>query len=79
LPILILKSLILVPGGPRGFKDAVTAGGGIDVNEINPSTMESKIIKNLYFTGELLDIDGDSGGYNLQFAWSTGAVAGMTQ
>ena len=74
-----LKSLELIAGEPRSFKEAVAAAGGVDVNEINPATMESKIIKNLFITGELLDIDGDSGGYNLQFAWSTGAVAGMSQ
>ena len=74
-----LKSLKLSAGEPRSFKEAVTAAGGVDVNEMNPVTMESKIIKNLFITGELLDIDGDSGGYNLQFAWSTGALAGMAQ
>jgi predicted Rossmann fold flavoprotein len=74
-----LKNFILTPGHPRSFKEAVIAAGGVDVNEINPSKMESVIIRNLYITGELLDIDGDSGGYNLQFAWSTGAVAGMAQ
>jgi predicted Rossmann fold flavoprotein len=77
--INLLKNFKLIPGSPRSFKEAVIAAGGIDVNEINPSTMESGIIKNLYITGELLDIDGDSGGYNLQFAWSTGAIAGMSQ
>ena len=74
-----LKSLELTAGEPRSFKEAAAAAGGVDVNEINPATMESKIIKNIFITGELLDIDGDSGGYNLQFAWSTGAVAGMSQ
>lgn len=74
-----LKALRLEPGEPRSFREAVVAAGGVDVDEINPSNMESKIIKNLYITGELLDIDGDSGGYNLQFAWSTGAVAGIAQ
>jgi predicted Rossmann fold flavoprotein len=73
------KNLKLNPGNPRSFKEAVVAAGGVDVDEINPATMESRIIKNLYMTGELLDIDGDSGGYNLQFAWSTGALAGMSQ
>ena len=77
--INIFKNLKLTPGNPRSFKEAVVAAGGVDVNEINPSTMESGVVKNLYITGELLDIDGDSGGYNLQFAWSTGAVAGMSQ
>lgn len=72
----ILKDFRVRPGRPRGFNEAVAAAGGVDVSQISPSTMESKIVKNLYITGELLDIDGDSGGYNLQFAWSTGALAG---
>ena len=50
--------------------------GGINVKEINPSTMESKIIKNMYFVGEVLDLDALTGGYNLQIAWSTGYLAG---
>jgi len=75
----IMKNLVLEPGKPRGFQEAVAAAGGVDVNEIDPATMESKLVRNLYITGELLDIDGDSGGYNLQFAWSTGAVAGKAQ
>lgn len=77
--VKIFKSLSLAPGTPGSFNEAVVAAGGVDVNEINPSTMESRLVKNLYITGELLDIDGDSGGYNLQFAWSTGAIAGMSQ
>ncbi len=74
-----MKSLTLAPGKPRGFNEAVVGAGGIDVDEINPSTMESRIAPGLFLTGELLDVDGDSGGYNLQFAWSTGAVAGLSQ
>jgi predicted Rossmann fold flavoprotein len=74
-----LKYLRLKPGEPRSFDEAVVAAGGVDIDEINPATMESRIVKNIYITGELLDIDGDSGGYNLQFAWSSGAVAGMSQ
>lgn len=74
-----LKALSLEPGKPRGFNEAVVAAGGVDVDEINPSTMESRLVPGLFITGELLDIDGDSGGYNLQFAWSTGAIAGMAQ
>jgi hypothetical protein len=74
-----LKKFAVIPGEPRGFSEAVTAAGGVITDEIDPATMESKIIKNLYLTGELLDIDGDSGGFNLQFAWSTGAIAGMSQ
>lgn len=74
-----LKDFRIIPGKPRSFDEAVAAAGGVSVNEIEPTTMESKIIKNLFITGELLDIDGDSGGFNLQFAWSTGAIAGMAQ
>jgi predicted Rossmann fold flavoprotein len=74
-----LKDFRFTPGKPRGFDEAVAAAGGVSVKEINSATMESKLIKNLYITGELLDIDGDSGGFNLQFAWSTGAIAGMSQ
>ncbi len=74
-----LKDTRIFPGEPRGFDDAVAAAGGVDVVEINPSNMESLKQKNIFITGELLDIDGDSGGFNLQFAWSTGAVAGKAQ
>ncbi|MBP7734968.1 MAG: NAD(P)/FAD-dependent oxidoreductase [Spirochaetes bacterium] len=75
----ILKNLNIEPGKPRGFNEAVVAAGGVDVDEIDPTTMESRLARGLFITGELLDIDGESGGYNLQFAWSTGAVAGMAQ
>jgi predicted Rossmann fold flavoprotein len=74
-----LKAFTLEPGRPRGFNEAVVAAGGVNVDEIDPQTMESRLTPKLYMTGELLDIDGDSGGYNLQFAWSTGAIAGMSQ
>jgi predicted Rossmann fold flavoprotein len=74
-----MKGLRLRPGRPRGFDEAVVAAGGVDVGEVDPFTMESRLHKNLFITGEILDIDGDTGGYNLQFAWSTGAVAGMSQ
>lgn len=74
-----LKDFRIKPGKPRGFDEAVAAAGGVCVDEVNPSTMESRLIQNLFITGELLDIDGDSGGFNLQFAWSTGALAGKAQ
>ena len=77
--VAALKGLKLTPGKPRGFAEAVVAAGGVDVDEVDPTTMESRLAPGLYITGELLDIDGDSGGYNLQFAWSTGALAGMAQ
>ncbi|WP_297813941.1 NAD(P)/FAD-dependent oxidoreductase [uncultured Finegoldia sp.] len=56
---------------------AIISVGGIDVNEIDPSTMESKLVKNLYFCGEIIDVDGFTGGFNLQFAFSTGYLAGI--
>ena len=59
------------------FENAQVCCGGVDVRDINPYTMESKKKKGLYLTGELLDVDGICGGYNLQWAWSTGAVAGI--
>jgi predicted Rossmann fold flavoprotein len=76
---MTLKGLKLTPGKPRGFDEAVVAAGGVDVDEVDPATMESRLAPGMHITGELLDIDGDSGGYNLQFAWSTGAIAGKAQ
>ena len=73
------KSVKLEAGPPRGFKEAAAAAGGVATDEIDPRTMESLLVKNLFITGELLDVDGDSGGYNLQFAWSSGALAGLAQ
>ncbi|HHH19199.1 MAG TPA: NAD(P)/FAD-dependent oxidoreductase [Campylobacterales bacterium] len=62
--------------GSRGYKGAEVATGGVDTREVNPKTMESKKQKGLYLTGELLDVDGDRGGFNLHFAWVTGIRAG---
>lgn len=62
--------------GIMPWDNAQVTSGGIDLTLVNPETMESKIVKNLYIIGELLDIDGDCGGFNLQWAWSSGAVAG---
>ena len=62
--------------GSRGYKGAEVATGGVDTKEINPTTMESKKHKGLYFTGEVLDVDGDRGGFNLYFAWVCGLRAG---
>lgn len=59
------------------FEQAQVSAGGVDTAQISPTTMESKLVKGLYLTGELVDVDGTCGGYNLQWAWSTGAVAGM--
>ncbi|NTV28041.1 MAG: hypothetical protein HGA93_05110, partial [Methanothrix sp.] len=58
-----------------GYDQAMVTRGGVDTREVNPKTMESKIVKGLYLVGELLDVDGDTGGYNLQAAFSTGMLA----
>lgn len=60
----------------RGFQEAIITQGGVSVREINPATMESKIVKGVYFAGEILDLDAVTGGFNLQIAWSTGNAAG---
>ena len=72
----MLKALPLTVSGARGLNEAVVTRGGVSVKEVNASTMESKRVKGLYFAGEVLDIDATTGGYNLQIAWSTGALAG---
>ncbi|WP_212903660.1 BaiN/RdsA family NAD(P)/FAD-dependent oxidoreductase [Clostridium polyendosporum] len=61
--------------GTNGFQNAQVTAGGVDTKEINPETLESKLIKNLFFCGEMLDVDGDCGGFNLQWAWSSAYVA----
>jgi hypothetical protein len=63
--------------GLLGWQHAQVTAGGVDVSQVNPGTMESRLVKGLYFTGEILDLDGDSGGYNLQWAWSSGYLAGL--
>lgn len=63
--------------GDKGWGQAQTTAGGILTQDINPETLESKKVKGLYFCGEILDVDGDCGGYNLQWAWSSGYVAGL--
>lgn len=72
----VIKKYPLTVKSVRGFEYAQVTSGGVAVNEIDSVTMESKIIKNLYFAGEVMDIDGICGGYNLQFAWASGAIAG---
>lgn len=71
-----LKGLKLHVTQARPIAEAIVTRGGVSVREVNPSTMESKKIANLYFAGELLDTDAFTGGFNLQIAWSTGALAG---
>ena len=70
------KALTFTLTGLRPFKEAIITQGGVDVKGINPSTMEAKKAENLYFAGEVLDVDAVTGGFNLQIAWSTGWTAG---
>lgn len=74
----LLKNLTFNITKLAPYNQAVITKGGISVKEINPSTMESKLIKNMYFVGEVLDLDALTGGYNLQIAWSTGYLAGKS-
>ena len=71
-----IKNLEMTITGLRGFSEAIITKGGISVKEIRPSTMESKRVSGLYFAGEVLDLDAETGGFNLQIAWSTGYAAG---
>jgi hypothetical protein len=63
--------------GNQGYGVAIVTSGGVSLKEIDPRTMRSRRYNNLYFTGETIDIDGPTGGYNLQAAWSTGYTAGQ--
>ncbi len=71
-----LKDFRLQVTGLRGYSEAIVTSGGVSTREIDPKTMESKLIKNLYFGGEIIDLDANTGGYNLQIAFSTGWLAG---
>lgn len=73
---VLMKDFRFKITGNRSFKEAIITSGGINTSEIDFKTMESKIVKNLYFAGEVIDLDADTGGYNLQIAWSTGYLAG---
>jgi predicted flavoprotein YhiN len=72
-----LKRLVLSDIRLGAFEEAVITAGGVDTSEINPKTMCSKIVKGLFFAGEVIDVDGYTGGYNLQIAFSTGYAAGI--
>ena len=74
----LLKALPLTVKAPRPLDEAVVTRGGISIKEIEPGTMRSKLISNLYFAGEMIDVDAHTGGFNLQIAWSTGALAGAS-
>ena len=73
-----LKHFELTFIGLRDYDEAIITKGGVNVKEIDPSTMESKIVKGIYFAGEILDLDALTGGFNLQIAWSTGYLAGLS-
>ena len=72
----VTKKFRVTLTGLRGYNEAIITQGGVNVREVNPSTMESKKTPGLYFAGEVLDLDGVTGGFNLQIAWSTGMLAG---
>ena len=75
----IIKDLKFTIKGFRPIDEAIITSGGINIKEINPSTMESKIVKGLYFAGEVIDVDAYTGGFNLQIAYSTGFTAGKLE
>lgn len=74
--IACTKAFPMTQVGTRGFEEAIITRGGVNVKEVNPSTMESKKVNGLYFAGEVMDLDALTGGFNLQIAWSTGYLAG---
>lgn len=74
-----IKHFVIGVNGFRPIREAIVTAGGVSVKEINPKTMESKLIKNLYFAGEIIDVDAYTGGFNLQIAYSTGFTAGLNQ
>lgn len=73
----LIKNFKMTLTGLRGYNEAIITKGGVNTKEIDPGTMESKIVKGLYFAGEVLDLDALTGGFNLQIAWSTGYLAGI--
>ena len=75
--LTVLKHFPVVIAGPCPVTDAIVTSGGVKVGEINPNTMESKLVKGLYFAGEVIDVDAYTGGFNLQIAWATGRAAGF--
>lgn len=76
--VYTFKHLRLTVQGTRPLNEAIVTGGGINTKEINPSTMESKLVNGLYFAGEIIDVDALTGGYNLQIAFSTGYLSGIS-
>lgn len=76
--VSVIKQFKMEIAGFRGFNEAIITKGGISVKEINPSTMESKLVPGVFFSGEVLDLDALTGGFNLQIAWSTSYTAGVS-
>lgn len=76
--VQVLKGLTMTVAGLRGYQEAIITRGGVDVRDVNPGTMESRKLPGLFFAGEVLDADAVTGGYNLQIAWSTGYLAGLS-
>ena len=72
----LIKCFRVTVSGTNSFDQAQVCRGGIDTTEVDPETLESRLVPGLYFAGEILDVDGMCGGYNLQWAWSSGYVAG---
>ena len=76
--VRLIKHFTLTINGTRSFREAIITQGGVKTKEVNPATMESKLVPNLYFVGEVLDLDALTGGFNLQIAWSTAYMAGSS-
>ena len=74
----LIKNFKMTLTGLRSYNEAIITKGGVSVKDIDPGTMESKKISGLYFAGEVLDLDALTGGFNLQIAWSTGYLAGIS-
>ena len=75
--VALVKNFSLDITGKRPVAEAIITSGGVKVSEIDPKTMESKLISGLYFAGEIIDCDAYTGGFNLQIAWATGYAAGL--
>ena len=77
--VKLLKNLTIAISGFRGIEEAIITAGGISIKEIDPKTMQSKLVQGLYFAGEIIDVDAYTGGFNLQIAYSTGYTAGINE
>lgn len=75
---VLLKDLTLTVTGFRPIEEAIVTAGGVPTKEIDPKTMQSKLLPGLYFAGEVIDVDAYTGGYNLQIAFATGKLAGLS-